>query len=88
MNESLVDKSSLKYKYYTYKKSPYIYNDIKDWIMTLIIYLIFGYLILYIEPLIIRFAAYHIKFKAFVEEKKKEIKYNFNKDHKNGKSQK
>lgn len=50
MNESQADKSSLKYKYFTYKKSPYIYNDVKDWIMTLVIYLIFGYLVMYIEP--------------------------------------
>lgn len=42
MNETVEDKNSLKYKFFTYKKSPYIFNDIKDWIMTLIVYLFFG----------------------------------------------
>lgn len=50
MNESNVDKMSLHKKFFTYRKSPYIFNDIKDWIISLIILLLLGFILLKLSP--------------------------------------
>lgn len=50
LNETLIDKNVLKGKFKTYKKSPYIYNDVIDLYLTLILYIVLGFITLKLQP--------------------------------------
>lgn len=61
LKEIVADKKVLQKQFSTFQKSPCIYNDINDWATTLIIYVIFGFILKWLKFRFDKFENFYIK---------------------------